>query len=41
MISNYLYFKKGSTKNIMDYIDQRKTYLHNQIITMRNDYENN
>jgi hypothetical protein len=41
MISNYLYFKKGSTKNIMDYIDQRRTYLHNQIIIMRNDYENN
>lgn len=41
MISNYLYFKKGSTKNIMDYIDQRRTYLNNQIIIMRNDYENN
>jgi hypothetical protein len=52
MISNYLYFVKNSTKNIMDYtppeydiktrknINQCIRFLHHQILIMRKDYEN-
>jgi hypothetical protein len=52
MISNYLYFIKNKTKNIMDYtpseydakagksIEQRIRFLNHQILIMRKDYEN-
>ncbi|MCC9016456.1 PAAR-like protein [Flavobacterium lipolyticum] len=38
--SNYLLFKQGSTKNIMDYHNSRLVYFHNQIKIMRDDIEN-
>lgn len=52
IISNYLYFKEDSTKNIMDYTpptyndrgerqEQCIKFLSHQILIMRNDYENN
>ena len=40
MHSNYLMFKQGSTKNMMDYNNTTVVYLHNQIKTMRDDLEN-
>lgn len=53
MVSNYIYFIKNKTKNIMDYtpseydakarkdIEQRIRFLNHQILIMRKDYENN
>jgi Pregnancy-associated plasma protein-A len=38
--SNYLRFKKTSTKNIMDYDNTRVVYLSNQIVIMRKDIKN-
>jgi hypothetical protein len=52
MISNYLYFKQNTTKNIMDYtppeydvktnenIEQSIRFMNHQILIMRKDYEN-
>jgi hypothetical protein len=37
---NYLFFKKASTKNILDYDNKRFFYNHNQIIIMRSDIQN-
>ncbi|MBF7092880.1 hypothetical protein IUY40_15195 [Flavobacterium sp. ALJ2] len=37
---NYLLFKQGTTKNIMDYYNSKLAYFKNQITIMRNDYEN-
>lgn len=40
MKSNYLRFKKTSTKNMMDYDNTRVVYLSHQIRIMRNDIKN-
>ncbi len=44
IIANYLYFKEGSTSNIMDYSsgtsNKKFRLLGSQILIMRNDYEN-
>jgi catabolite regulation protein CreA len=38
--SNYIMFKKSTTKNIMDYDNTRLVYLSNQIRIMRGDMQN-
>jgi hypothetical protein len=38
--SNYLMFKQGSTKNMMDYHNTRVIFLSNQIKIMRSDVQN-
>lgn len=38
--SNYIRFKKGTTKNIMDYDITRLSFLHHQITIMRDDIKN-
>lgn len=38
--NNYLLFKKCTTKNIMDYNDNKICFLHNQIKIMRDDFLN-
>lgn len=39
MHSNYLLFNKKSTKNMMDYSNEKLFLMHNQIIIMRNDIQ--
>jgi hypothetical protein len=38
--NNHLFFKKASTKNILDYDNKRLFYTHNQIKIMRSDIQN-
>ena len=40
LAENYIIYKQGSTKNMMDYNNTRTFYQHHQILTMRKDYEN-
>jgi hypothetical protein len=40
MHCNYLLFKQGTTKNILDYHNKRLYYSHNQIFIMRSDIQN-
>lgn len=37
---NYILYKKGSTKNMLDYVAERTCFQHHQIKIMRKDYEN-
>ena len=38
--SNYIIFKKSSTKNMMDYENEKMRFLHNQVKIMRDDMQN-
>jgi uncharacterized protein with PQ loop repeat len=38
--SNYLLFKQNTTKNFMDYYNDRQFYGHHQIKIMRSDIQN-
>jgi len=40
LAENYIIYKQGNTKNMMDYTNSRIFYQHHQILTMRKDYEN-
>lgn len=40
LAENYIIYKQGITKNMMDYHNTRIFFQHHQILTMRKDYEN-